>query len=94
MEEAILLQAEVLELKASYHGKASGIVIETKIDSTKGVLATILLQKGTLDIGDLIVVGTAFGKRKVVERKIILSHTSNLSSAIQVPPRSRVTSYL
>ncbi|MCE3254939.1 MAG: infB [Rickettsiaceae bacterium] len=64
LEEAILVQAEILELKAPYQGKATGVVIETKIDHSKGVVATVLVQRGTLDIGDIIVAGTAFGKIK------------------------------
>jgi len=62
LEEAILLQAEVLDLKAPYEGKASGVVIESKIDQSKGVVVSLLVQKGSLDIGDLIVVGTSFGR--------------------------------
>jgi translation initiation factor IF-2 len=62
LEEAILLQAEILELKAPYQGKSSGVVVETRIDPSKGVVTTVLIQKGTLDIGDIIVAGTAFGK--------------------------------
>ena len=70
LEEAILLQAEMLELKAPYQGKSSGTVVETKIDPARGVIATVLVQKGTLNIGDLIVVGTAFGKvRKMHDDK-------------------------
>lgn len=70
LEEAILLQAEVLELKAAVSGKASGIVIESRIDSAKGVVATLLVQQGTLDTSDLIVVGTSYGKiRKMVDDK-------------------------
>jgi len=70
LEEAILLQAEILELKAPYQGKSSGVVVETRIDPSKGVVATFLVQKGTLDIGDIIVVGTAFGKvRKMQDDK-------------------------
>lgn len=62
LEEAILLQAEVLDLKAPYVGKSSGVVLESKIDPAKGVVATLLVQKGTLDAGDLIVVGTSYGR--------------------------------
>ncbi|MFT5702676.1 MAG: translation initiation factor IF-2 [Rickettsiales bacterium] len=70
LEEAILLQAEMLELKAPCVGKSSGVVIETKVDASKGVIATVLVQKGTLNIGDIIVVGTAFGKvRKMSDDK-------------------------
>lgn len=70
LEEAILLQAEILELKAPYVGKSSGVVIESRIDPAKGVVATLLVQKGTLDISDLIVVGTSYGKvRKMLDDK-------------------------
>jgi translation initiation factor IF-2 len=70
LEEAILLQTEVLELKAPYSGKSSGVVIESRIDPAKGVVATLLVQKGTLDISDLIVVGTSYGKiRKMTDDK-------------------------
>ncbi len=70
LEDAILLQAEMLELKARYQGKASGTVIETRVDQAKGVVATVLIQAGTLDIGDIIVVGTSYGKvRKMQDDK-------------------------
>lgn len=62
LEETILLQAEVLDLKAPYEGKASGVVIESKVDAAKGVTVSLLVQKGTLDVSDLIVVGTSFGR--------------------------------
>ncbi len=64
LEEAILLQAEMLELKAPYEGPSSGIIIESRIDPNRGVIASALVQKGTLDISDLIVVGTSYGKVK------------------------------
>lgn len=62
LEEAILLQADVLELKAPYSGKSSGVVLESRVDPAKGVVATLLVQKGTLDVSDLIVVGTSYGR--------------------------------
>ena len=62
LEEAILLQAEFLELKAPYRGKSSGVVLESRVDPARGVVATMLVQKGTLDVGDLVVVGTSYGK--------------------------------
>lgn len=68
LEEAILLQAEILDLNAPYQGKSVGAVIESRIDPNKGVIATVLVQKGTLDIGDLIVAGTSYGKiRKMTD---------------------------
>ncbi|MDD3655575.1 MAG: translation initiation factor IF-2 [Atribacterota bacterium] len=60
--ELISLQAEILELKANPQLPATGVVIETKLDKRKGVLATILIQDGHLKIGDNFVVGTAYGK--------------------------------
>lgn len=62
LEEAILLQAEILDLESVYEGKSSGVVLESRIDPGKGVVATLLVQRGTLDTSDLIVVGTSFGK--------------------------------
>lgn len=62
LEEAILLQAEVLDLKSQYEGKASGVVLESRIDPARGVVATLIVQKGTLDTSDLVVVGTSFGR--------------------------------
>lgn len=62
LEEAILLQAEILELKSPYEGKSSGVVLESKIDPNKGVTATVLVQNGSLDLSDLVVAGTCYGK--------------------------------
>ena len=60
--EMILLTAEVLELKANPNRKARGIVIEAELDKGRGPVATVLVQKGTLKIGDSIVVGSSFGR--------------------------------
>jgi translation initiation factor IF-2 len=60
--ERVLLQAEVMELKANPKKKASGVVVEAKLDSKKGPVATLLVQNGTLHVGDNIVVGTTYGK--------------------------------
>lgn len=62
--ELISIQAEMLELQVTPELPASGIVIETKLDKRKGILATVLIQDGHLDIGDYFVVGTAYGKVK------------------------------
>ncbi|MDX1950440.1 MAG: translation initiation factor IF-2 [Rickettsiales bacterium] len=64
--DAILVQAEMLNLKASKKQKPRGTVIESKIDKGRGVVATLLVQKGTLKKGDLIIAGTAFGKIKTI----------------------------
>ena len=60
--ETILLQAEVLELKADPNRAAEGAVIEAKLDKGRGPVATILVQSGTLHIGDIVVAGAAWGR--------------------------------
>ena len=60
--EMILLQAEVLELKANPHRTAEGIVIEAQLDKGRGPVATVLVQKGTLKVGDIVVAGSEWGR--------------------------------
>jgi translation initiation factor IF-2 len=60
--EAILLQAEVLELSSTRTGPASGLVIESSIEKGRGAVATVLVKKGTLRMGDSILAGTEFGR--------------------------------
>ncbi|WP_349358986.1 translation initiation factor IF-2 [Stappia sp.] len=60
--EMILLQAEVLELKANPDRTAEGIVIEAKLDKGRGPVATVLVQKGTLNVGDILVAGAEWGR--------------------------------
>lgn len=60
--EAILLQAELLELKANPDRSAQGAVVESKMEAGRGSVATILVQNGTLKVGDNFVVGSEFGK--------------------------------
>ena len=60
--DAILLQAEVLELKAAVKGRASGVVIESSLDKGRGPVATVLVQQGTLKKGDYLVCGTQYGR--------------------------------
>lgn len=60
--EMILLTAEVLELKANPNRRARGLVIEAELDKGKGSVATVLVQKGTLRVGDAIAAGSAYGK--------------------------------
>ena len=60
--EMILLTADVLELKANPNRKARGIVIEAELDKGRGPVATMLVQKGTLHVGDYIAVGASHGK--------------------------------
>ncbi len=60
--EMILLTAEVLELKANPNRKARGLVIEAQLDKGRGAVATILVQKGTLHVGDPVACGSCYGK--------------------------------
>jgi translation initiation factor IF-2 len=60
--EAIALQAEILELKANPDRPAEATVVEAKLDKGRGPLATVLVQRGTLKVGDIIVVGASSGK--------------------------------
>ncbi len=62
LKESILLQSEILELKASFSGKARGVVIESKIDKGKGPVSTILISNGKLKKGDYFVCGDTWGK--------------------------------
>ncbi|MDR1421366.1 MAG: translation initiation factor IF-2 [Coriobacteriales bacterium] len=68
--ETILLQADVLELKANPNALASGFVIEAKLDKGRGPVATVLVQRGTLKGGDVVVVGSSHGRvRALVDPK-------------------------
>ena len=68
LEEAILLQAEVLELKANPDRDADGVVIEAKLDPGRGSVATVLVQRGTLMVGDILVAGSVWGRvRRLVD---------------------------
>ncbi|MCL6106018.1 MAG: translation initiation factor IF-2 [Actinobacteria bacterium] len=64
--EMILLVSEVQELKANPSARASGVVIESKLDPGRGVVATVLINRGTLHVGDAIVAGQASGKVKAM----------------------------
>ena len=66
LEETILLQAEMLNLKANPKKKASGTIVESKIVQGKGPTATVLIQEGTLKIGDIFVAGPAYGKVRAI----------------------------
>ena len=62
LKESILLQSEILDLKASYSDKAKGVVIESKIDKGKGPVSTILISNGKLKRGDYFICGDTWGK--------------------------------
>jgi len=65
--EMVLLQAEVLELKADPDQRASGFVLEAGLDKGKGPVATVLVQQGTLHRGDMVVVGRSFGRVRALD---------------------------
>ena len=65
--EMVLLEADVLELKANPHKQAKGAVIEAKLDKARGAIATVLVQRGTLDVGDTIVVGSSIGRIRAMK---------------------------
>ena len=64
--ESVLLVAEMLELKANPNRAAKGVVIEAKLDKGRGPVATLLVQNGTLNTGDIVVAGTAVGRVRVM----------------------------
>ncbi|NCD04080.1 MAG: translation initiation factor IF-2, partial [Clostridia bacterium] len=68
--DAIVLQAEICELKANPNRNARGLVIEAQLDKGRGPVATVLVQKGTLHVGDSLAIGAAFGKvRAMIDDK-------------------------
>jgi len=75
--EAVVLESELLELKAHHEGQAQGVVIESELDKFRGPVATLLIQSGTLKLGDMVVCGAAIGKVK----NIIGSDATKLKTA-------------
>ena len=80
--EAILLQAEVMELTAVREGPASGVVIESELDKGKGTIATLLVQNGQLNLGDIIVAGQQFGRIRALSDE----HGKQVASAGPATP--------
>lgn len=83
--EKILLEAEVLDLKANPDREARGVVLEAKLDKGKGIVATLLVKKGTLNVGDVFICGVYAGKIKAMfdEREHKLE-AAGPSQAVQV----------
>lgn len=77
LEEIILLQAEVLDLKANPNRSAEGVVIEAKLEKGRGPVATILIQRGTLKVGDVFVAGSQWGR----VRALINDHGAKVENA-------------
>ncbi|MFD2238798.1 translation initiation factor IF-2 [Aureimonas populi] len=83
--EAILLQSEVLELRADPERTAEGVVIEAKLDKGRGPVATVLVQSGTLKTGDIVVAGDQWGRvRALVDDKGKQLKTAGPSMPIEV----------
>ena len=83
--ENVLTMAEVMELKANPKRKAKGVVIEAKLDQSKGPVATVLIQNGTLKVADSIVVGTVVGKvRAMIDDKGRKVATAGPSAAVSI----------
>ena len=82
LEEAILLQAEILELKVNPNRVAEGAVVESKMEVGRGSVATVLVQRGTLKQGDIFVVGSEWGR----VRAIYNDHGKQLTEALPGQP--------
>ena len=68
--DSILVQAEVLELKAAPEGPAKGVVIESRLDKGRGVVASLLIQQGTLHPGDIVLVGLQHGRVRAMHNEV------------------------
>jgi translation initiation factor IF-2 len=77
LEEAILLQAELLDLKSNPNRAAEGVVLEAKLERGRGAVATVLIQRGSLRVGDIFVAGSEWGR----VRALLDDHGQNLSEA-------------
>lgn len=83
--EAILLQAEILDLKANPNCKANGTVIEAKMEKGRGSVATLLVQQGTLQIGDIIIAGKEWGHvRAMFNEHGQKSHAATPATPVEV----------
>lgn len=85
LEESILLQAEMLELKANPDRTAEGVVIESKVEKGLGSVATVLVNKGTLRVGDVFVSGTVYGKVRGIRndcRKVLRELTPGMPGEV------------
>ena len=83
--EKVFLEAELLELKSNPHRRASGSVIESSLDKGKGYLASVLIQRGTLHIGDYILAGSYYGRVKAMYNEYNKRvDTAGLSTAVSI----------
>jgi translation initiation factor IF-2 len=82
LAETILLQAEILELKANPERSSEGIVLEARVDRGRGIVASLLVQRGTLSVGDIVVAGSQWGRI----RAMIDDRGANSLKAIPATP--------
>ena len=83
--ETILLQADVLELKANPNAEASGYVVEAKLDKGRGPVATVLVNRGTLRKGDVVVAGTSYGRiRSLIDPKGVVVEEAKPSDPVEI----------
>ena len=91
--EMILLQADILELRANPDAPASGVVIEAKLDKGRGPIATVLVQRGTMRVGDSLVAGTAYGRvRALVSPKGDTVKTAGPADPVEIQGLASVPS--
>ncbi len=89
--DAVLLQAEVLELKAPKEAPAKGIVIESRLDKGRGAVATILVQSGTLKRGDIVLAGAVYGRvRAMLDENGHNTHEAGPSIPVEIQGLSEV----
>ncbi len=82
LQEAILLQAEILDLKANPDRPAEGAIIESKLEKGRGAVATVLVRRGTLKVGDIFVAGSEMGR----VRALLDDHGRNITNATPAMP--------
>ena len=83
--EMVLLQADVLELKSNPNKQAKGVVIEARLDKNKGAIASLLVQRGKLDVGDTVVVGNTIGRiRSMMNDKGKKVKTAGPSTPVEI----------
>ena len=82
--EKVLLEADMLDLKANPNRKATGSIIESSLDKGRGYIATVLIDNGTLHVGDIVLAGTHFGKVKAMfnERNVRISESGPSTPAL------------
>ena len=91
--EMVLLVADMQDLKVNINKQAKGTIIEAKLDKSKGVMATMLVQRGKLDVGDTIVVGTVMGRiRAMTNDKGQRVKTAGPSTPVEITGLSEVPS--